>query len=63
MKMEQIECSETSANNNQTPGKYPKEYIQHQTTFRSLQVKFKMSLCFIVQYAVSMYREMKVKIH
>ena len=28
MKMEQIECSETSANHNQTPGKYPKEYIQ-----------------------------------
>ena len=27
MKMEQIECSETSAYNNQTPGKYPKEYI------------------------------------
>ena len=28
MKMELIECSETSAYNNQTPGKYPKEYIQ-----------------------------------
>jgi len=28
MKMEQIECSETSAFNNQTPGKYPKEYIR-----------------------------------
>ena len=28
MKVEQIECSETSAYNNQTPGKYPKEYIQ-----------------------------------
>ena len=27
MKMEQIECSETSAYNNLTPGKYPKEYI------------------------------------
>ena len=26
--MEQIECSETSAYNNQTPGKYPKEYTQ-----------------------------------
>ena len=26
-KMEQIEFSETSAYNNQTPGKYPKEYI------------------------------------
>ena len=26
--MELIEGSETSANHNQTPGKYPKEYIQ-----------------------------------
>jgi len=26
--MEQIECSETSAFNNQTPGKYPKDYTQ-----------------------------------
>jgi len=29
LKMELIEGSETSANHNQTPGKYPKEYIQH----------------------------------
>ena len=28
LKMEQIECSETSANHNQTPEKYPKEYRQ-----------------------------------
>ena len=28
MKMELIEGSETSANHNRTPGKYPKEYIQ-----------------------------------
>ena len=28
LKMELIEGSETSANNNRTPGKYPKEYIQ-----------------------------------
>jgi len=28
LKMEQTECSETSAYNNQTPGKYPKEYRQ-----------------------------------
>jgi hypothetical protein len=27
LKMELIECSETSAYNNKTPGKYPKEYI------------------------------------
>jgi hypothetical protein len=29
MKMEQRECSETSAYKFQTPGNYPKEYIQH----------------------------------
>ena len=28
LKMELIESSETSANHNRTPGKYPKEYIQ-----------------------------------
>jgi len=28
LKMELIEGSETSANNNRTPGKYPKEYIK-----------------------------------
>ena len=27
--MELIEGSETSANHNRTPGKHPKEYIQH----------------------------------
>ena len=26
--MEKIKCSETSAFNNQTPGKYPKDYTQ-----------------------------------
>ena len=29
LKMEQIKCSETSAFNNQTPGKYPKDYTQY----------------------------------
>ena len=33
LKMEQIECSETSAYNNQTTGKYPKEYIEDPKTF------------------------------
>ena len=37
MKMEQIECSETSAYNNQTPGKYPKEYIQDSKLGESLK--------------------------
>ena len=38
MKMEQIECSETSAYNNQTPGKYPKEYIQNVMTITTLLI-------------------------
>ena len=37
MKMEQIECSETSAYNNQTPGRYPKEYIQDSKHGESLK--------------------------
>jgi len=31
MKMEQTECSETSAYKLQTPGNYPEENIQHST--------------------------------
>ena len=37
MKMEHIECSQTSAYNNQTPGKYPKEYIQDSKHGESLK--------------------------
>ena len=37
MKMEQIEGSETSANHNRTPGKYPKEYIQDSKHGESLK--------------------------
>ena len=43
MKMEQIECSETSAYNHQTPGKYPKEYIQDSKQGESLKLR-------VVQY-------------
>jgi len=35
--MELIERSETSAYNNQTPGKYPKEYIQDSKHGESLK--------------------------
>ena len=31
MKMEQVECSETSAYKNETPGNYPKENILNVT--------------------------------
>ena len=35
--MEQIKCSETSAFNNQTPGKYPKDYTQYSKYGESLK--------------------------
>jgi len=37
MKMEQKECSETSAYEIQTPGNYPKESIQHTEHGESLR--------------------------
>ena len=37
MKMEQIECSETSAYINQTPGNYPKENILYSEQGESLK--------------------------
>ena len=40
MKMEQTECSETSAYKIQTPGNYPKENIQHTEQGKSLKSKF-----------------------
>jgi hypothetical protein len=36
MKMEQIECSETSAYKIQTPGNHPEENIQHSFHFPTL---------------------------
>jgi len=39
MKMEQTECSETSAYKIQTPGKYPEENIQHREHGESLKSK------------------------
>jgi len=37
MKMEQIECFETSAYKLQTPGNYPKQSIQHTEQGESLK--------------------------
>jgi hypothetical protein len=37
LKMEQIECSETSAYINQTPGNHPKENKQHSEHGESLK--------------------------
>jgi hypothetical protein len=40
MKMEQIECSETSAYKIQTPRNYPEENIQHTEHGESLKSSF-----------------------
>jgi len=37
MKMEETECSETSAYKIQTPGNYPEEHIQHTEQGESLK--------------------------
>jgi hypothetical protein len=44
MKMEQTECSETSAYRIQMPGNYPEENIQHGFCFQSLTVKSRLTL-------------------
>ena len=50
LKMEQIKCSETSAFNNQTPGKYPKDYTQLMVLFA---VNFlAVFLCFVTRFMV-----------
>jgi hypothetical protein len=41
MKMEQIECSETSAYKIQTPGNHPEENVQHTEHGESLKSKIK----------------------
>jgi len=38
--VEQIKCSETSAFNNQTPGKYPKDYTQYSKHGESFKSSF-----------------------
>ena len=45
MKMEQTECSETSAYKIQTPGNYPEENIQHTEQGESLKSRIN-SACF-----------------
>jgi len=45
MKMEQTECSETSAYKIQTPGNYPEESIQHPEQDESLKSR-------ILQYII-----------
>jgi hypothetical protein len=45
MKMEQIECSETSAYKIQTPGNHPEENIQHTEHGESLKSKKLYAVC------------------
>jgi hypothetical protein len=44
MKMEQTECSETSAYKIQTPGNYPEERIQHSEHGESLKSRIHSNL-------------------
>jgi hypothetical protein len=44
MKMERIECSETSAYKIQTPGNHPEENIQHTEHGKSLKSKISIAL-------------------
>jgi hypothetical protein len=64
MKMEQIECFETSAFNNQMPGKYPKDYIQdskHSESLKSrLQVVFVTLPIFVILYNTRRMAHLKV---
>jgi len=45
MKMEQTECSETSAYKIQTSGNYPEERIQHSEQGESLKLKIFITIC------------------
>jgi len=44
MKMEQTECSETSAYKIQTPGNYPEENMQHTEDGESLKSMYLIAL-------------------
>jgi len=48
MKMEQTECSETSAYKIQTPGNYPEESIQHSEHGESLKSRMPQDVRFMV---------------
>ena len=55
MKMELIECSETSAYNNQTPGKYPKEYIQDSKHGESLKSRIIVTSLFFIYFVYFLF--------
>jgi len=47
MKMEQTECSETSAYKIQTPENHPKESIQHIYLMKVCHLKSLMKVCYL----------------
>ena len=58
IKMEKIECFEMSAYNNQTPGKYPKEYTQdskHGESFKSRKILSLLNVTFLVNSVPRIY--------
>ena len=54
MKMEQTECSETSAYKLQTPGNYPKESIQHTEHGESLKSRIQQVLLHNYSFLIGM---------
>ena len=50
MKMEETECSETSAYKLQTPGNYPKESIQHKEYGESLKSRISIIIFYGKEY-------------
>jgi hypothetical protein len=58
MKMEQTECSETSAYKIQMPGNYPEENIQHTEQGESLKSRIQRKVvCFLLgNYPASKFR-------
>ena len=55
MKLEQTECSETSAYKIQTPGNYPEESIQHSEHGESLKSRVHILFYFILFYFILFY--------
>ena len=54
MKMEQTECSETSAYKIQTPGNYPEENIQH--TEHGVSLKSRIDFCCSIIHGISGFK-------
>jgi hypothetical protein len=52
MKMEQTECSETSAYKIQTPGNYPEENIEHTEHCESLKSRIHLAFFTLIIYTI-----------